>query len=114
MDTAVSDVLDMLVEALAQRVAEKLGAGNAGAGKELYTVEELAARYGLSKSAVRQRVQAGEFGEVLHLGDRCYRVTAAGVEKYEREHTGLRSTERPAARPARRQAARARRDPGPI
>ena len=116
MENTADALFDAFVEVLAQRVADKLGGAGAGAaGKELYTVEDLAERFSLSKSAVRQRVQAGEFGEVVQMGKRCYRVTAAGVRQYEREHMMPAHTARTGrctetVRPTRR----AKRDPGPI
>lgn len=108
MDERTDAIFDAFADMIADRVAGKL---NLGAGQTLYSVEELAKRLGLSKSAVRQRIRAGEFGEVVHHSDNSYRVTAEGVWKYERDHMGPAYRPRETARPARRAR---RRDPGPI
>lgn len=79
-DNNAGALFDALVDVFAQRVADKIN------GDGLYTVDDLAARYSLSKSAIRQRINAGEFGEVVKLGSRCHRVTAAGVRRYEAAH----------------------------
>ena len=117
MSNTTDPLLDALIDSIAQRAFEKLvaSAENTDRNKDFYTVDDLAERFSLSKDAVRERVRAGEFGDVLRLGDRCYRVPAEGVQKYEREHMTAAHTGRPQkARGPRRQASRAGRDPGPI
>lgn len=79
-------VLDALVDALVERLMSRLPAE--GAPKETYTPEELAARYGMSKSSINRRIRAGEFGETINTGPRTHLVTAAGLRQYEEAHTG--------------------------
>ena len=79
-------VLDALVDALVERLVSRLPAE--GAPKETYTPEELAARYGMSKSSINRRIRAGEFGETINTGPRTHLVTVAGLRQYEEAHTG--------------------------
>lgn len=103
-------VLDALVDALVERLVSRLPAE--GAPKETYTPEELAARYGMSKSSINRRIRAGEFGETINAGTRTHLVTAAGVAKFEADHTGPAHDGKVGTYKPRRSAKH--RDPGPI
>ena len=61
--------------------------------KELYTAKELAERYGVSCATIRSKMAAGEFGELVSVGERTRLVPWAGVQAYESTHTGM-STKR--------------------
>ncbi len=106
----IDGILDAFAELLAQRVAEKLG-GVTG-GKEVYTYDELAERYGMSKASIRRLAAAGAFGELVNVGARSHRVTAAGVRQFENSRSGGGMAAASAAPTGKRHAAR--RDPGPI
>ena len=99
-----------LVDALVERLVSRLPAE--GAPKETYTPEELAARYGMSKSSINRRIRAGEFGETINAGTRTHLVTAAGVAKFEADHTGPAHDGKVGTYKPRRSAKH--RDPGPI
>lgn len=103
-------VLDALVDALVERLMSRLPAE--GAPKETYTPEELAARYGMSKSSINRRIRAGEFGETINTGPRTHLVTAAGLRQYEETHTGPAHDGKVGTYKPRRSAKH--RDPGPI
>lgn len=103
-------VLDALVDALVERLMSRLPAE--GAPKETYTPEELAARYGMSKSSINRRIRAGEFGETINTGPRTHLVTAAGLRQYEEAHTGPAHDGKVGTYKPRRSAKH--RDPGPI
>ena len=77
MNTNFDAILDALADALVERLASRLTAGGAGTPKETYTPEELAERYGMSKSSINSRIRAGEFGETINTGPRTHLVTAA-------------------------------------
>ena len=81
----MEELLDKLADLVAEKLAEKLGAPT---HRELWTVEELCERYGLSPDAIRRRIRAGEFGETVNVGGRSHRVTAAGVRHYDETHMG--------------------------
>ena len=103
-------VLDALVDALVERLVSRPPAE--GAPKETYTPEELAARYGMSKSSINRRIRAGEFGETINTGPRTHLVTAAGLRQYEEAHTGPAHDGKVGTYKPRRSAKH--RDPGPI
>lgn len=111
MNTNFDAILDALADALVERLASRLTAGGAGTPKETYTPEELAARYGMSKSSINSRIRAGAFGETINTGPRTHLVTAAGLRQYEEAHTGPAHDGKPVTRTTRR---RSHRDPGPI
>lgn len=76
------------------------------------TVAQLAERYGMSKASIARRVRAGEFGETINAGPRTHLVTAAGVAKFDADHTGPAHDGKVGTyRPRRRTQ---HRDPGPI
>ena len=52
-------ILDALEDALVERLMSRLATEGASAPKETYTPEELAARYGMSKSSINRRIRAG-------------------------------------------------------
>lgn len=105
-------VLDALVDALVERLMGRLATEGASAPKETYTPEELAARYGMSKSSINRRIRAGEFGETINTGPRTHLVTAAGLRQYEEAHTGPAHDGKVGTYKPRRSAKH--RDPGPI
>ena len=85
----VDEMVDRLLDILADKLTERLSAGH----KELYTAKELAERYGVSCSTIRSKMAAGEFGELVSVGERTRLVPWAGVQAYESTHTGM-STKR--------------------
>ena len=109
MSSNLDNILDALADALVERLVSRLAAE--GTPKETYTPEELAARYGMSKSSINSRIRAGEFGETINTGPRTHLVTAAGLRQYEEAHTGPAHDGKPVTRTTRR---RSHRDPGPI
>lgn len=75
------------IEAIASRVVE-LMAQSEPSLKELYSPEDLAQRYGLSRETILQRMREGVFGQLVGTGKKKM-VTAAGLERYEsQEHRG--------------------------
>lgn len=85
----VDEMVDRLLDILADKLTERLSAGH----KELYTAKELAERYGVSCATIRSKMAAGEFGELVSVGERTRLVPWAGVQAYESTHTGM-STKR--------------------
>ena len=106
LHNVTENLLDAFAELLAQRVADKLG------GKEVYTCAELAERYCVSEDIIRRQAKAGAFGELISVGTRSYRITAAGVREFERKRSGMGAGQINAAPAGKRR--RTRRDPGPI
>ena len=76
----------------------------------LYTCTQLAELLGISRSTVRALTRAGEFGETVNVARR-HLVTAAGVAKFDADHTGpaYKREERATAQNRRRHV-----NPGPI
>lgn len=105
----LDNILDALADALVERLVSRLAAE--GTPKETYTPEELAERYGMSKSSINSRIRAGEFGETINTGPRTHLVTAAGLRQYEEAHTGPAYDGKTVTRATQR---RTHRDPGPI
>ena len=106
--TNLDTILDALADALVEKIAARLPSGGQ---QQTYTIAQLAERYGMSKGSIAQRVRAGEFGDTINAGARTHLVTAAGVAKFEADHTG------PAYNRADRAPAQNRRrhvNPGPI
>ena len=58
-NTALQPVLDALLDALADKVACRVTPQR----KELYTVQDLCERYGVSDDTISRWMRAGEFGE---------------------------------------------------
>ena len=85
----MDEMVDRLLDILADKLTERLSAGH----KELYTAKELAERYGVSCATIRSKMAAGEFGELVSVGERTRLVPWAGVQAYESTHTGM-STKR--------------------
>lgn len=106
-NTALQPVLDALLEELAARVAGRI----APQRKELYTVQDLCERYGVSDDTITRWMRAGEFGETVNPTPRLHLVTLAGIEAFDARHTGPAYAGQPAA-PTRRRISRA--DPGRI
>jgi len=98
--------LDALLDALADKLAERLQAPP----QDIWTVGDLAKRYGVSGSTIRRKMAAGEFGSLVHLGEKLHVATWEGVQAYEASHTGpiMRMT------PQQRRAHSHRQDLGPI
>ena len=108
MNETMSALLDALADALAERLAERMPRGGP---KDTYTVEQLAERYGMSKSSIQRLIRAGEFGDTINAGPRTHLVTAEGVRQFELAHTA------PAHKTQQGKAIRRRGrhiDPGPI
>lgn len=108
-----NDALTQILEAFATLLADKLSEQIATAVPQpsYYTPDDLAKRYGVTPDAIRKRIRAGEFGETINLGNRCHRVTQAGVDAFEAAHAGAAHTASPVNRP---RIPRKRPDPGPI
>ena len=79
----MDEMVDRLLDILADKLTERLSAGH----KELYTAKELAERYGVSCATIRNKMAAGEFGELVSVGERTRLVPWAGVQAYESTHT---------------------------
>ena len=62
----MDEMVDRLLDILADKLTERLSAGH----KELYTAKELAERYGVSCATIRNKMAAGEFGELVSVGER--------------------------------------------
>lgn len=108
MNETMNALLDALADALAERLAERMPRGGP---KDTYTVEQLAERYGMSKSSIQRLIRAGEFGDTINAGPRTHLVTAEGVQHFESVHTSpayMRKQEKTVQRRT------AHRDPGPI
>lgn len=107
--TTIDTILDALADALVEKIAARLPPGGQ---QQTYTVAQLSERYGMSKASIARRVRAGEFGETINAGPRTHLVTAAGVAKFDADHTGpAHDGEVGTYRPRRRTQ---HRDPGPI
>ena len=107
--TNIDTILDALADALVEKIAARLPPGGQ---QQTYTIAQLAERYGMSKGSIAQRVRAGEFGDTINAGTRTHLVTAAGVAKFDADHTGpAHDGEVGTYRPRRRTQ---HRDPGPI
>lgn len=73
------------------------------AGKDRFTAEEVAERYGIHKDNARRMMNNGDFGEVIRVSPRRAVVTLAGLLDYEERRKGLSpSPQRGAAGPGRR------------
>lgn len=53
--------------------------------EDLWTIERVARRYGLSKSTIWERLRRDEFPEPLRLGTKCTRWRLADLVAWERE-----------------------------
>lgn len=108
MNPTLDTILDALADALVEKIAARLPPGGQ---QQTYTVAQLAERYGMSKASIARRVRAGEFGDTINAGARTHLVTAAGVAKFEADHTGpaYKREERATAQNRRRHV-----NPGPI
>lgn len=105
--------LDLILDALADALVEKIAARlPPGGQQQTYTTAQLAERYGMSKASISRRVRAGEFGETINAGTRTHLVTAAGVAKFDAEHTGPAHDGTAGTYQPRRRVKH--RDPGPI
>lgn len=69
----VDEMVDRLLDILADKLTERLSAGH----KELYTAKELAERYGVSCATIRSKMAAGEFGELVSVGERTRLVSCS-------------------------------------
>lgn len=107
--TNLDTILDALADALVEKIAARLPPGGQ---QQTYTIDQLAERYGMSKASIARRVRAGEFGETINAGSRTHLVTAAGVAKFEADHTGPAHGGNAGAYRTRRRTQH--RDPGPI
>lgn len=101
----MDEIVEKLLDILADKLTERLGAGH----KDMYSAKELAERYGVSCATIRGKMAAGEFGELISVGERTRLVPWSGVRAYEQAHTGV-NTER--ASKKRRTVSHG--NPGPI
>lgn len=76
--------IDQLLDAVADRVAGRLQPNR----KELYTVQDLCERYGVSDDTITRWLRAGEFGETVNPTPRIHLVTLEGVQAFDAAHTG--------------------------
>lgn len=107
-----NDVMNALLDALADALVEKISARMPPGGQQqTYTAAQLAERYGTSTASIHRMIRAGEFGETLNVGERTKLVTAEGLREFERTHTGPGYTRKERRAPRR---ASSRPDPGPI
>lgn len=107
--TNIDAILDALADALVEKITSRMPPGGR---QDTYTIDQLAERYGMSRASIARRVRAGEFGETINAGPRTHLVTAAGVAKFDADHTGpAHDGEVGTYRPRRRTQ---HRDPGPI
>lgn len=102
----MDEVVNALLDTLADKVAERLQTPH----KELWSAADLAERYDASEHMIRRKMAAGEFGELVHVGERRHFVPWAGVQAYEARHTGPMQR----AQPQRKTKHAHRADPGPI
>lgn len=104
----MDDILDLLLDALADKLMERLQNPH----KDLYTARELAERYGVSAATIRNKMAAGEFGELVNMGKRTRLVPWAGVKAYEAMH--LEQPKRQPTATRRNHRSPPRGNPGPI
>ena len=83
-NTALQPVLDALLEELATRVAGRI----APQRKELYTVQDLCERYGVSDDTITRWMRAGEFGETVNPTPRIHLATLAGITEFDANQPG--------------------------
>lgn len=95
----VDEMVDRLLDILADKLTERLSAGH----KELYTAKELAERYGVSCATIRNKMAAGEFGELVSVGERTRLVPWAAFHRLpsKRRKLFLRQQPLPAKSPTR-------------
>lgn len=83
----MNDILVCDLDALADLIADKLMKrfdGFSAPQQDVYTIQQLAERYHISEDSIRRRINAGEFGEPIHLGEeRGLRISAEAVRKYD-------------------------------
>lgn len=96
------------IEAIAAKVAEKLGKSMAQPIDKLWSVKELAARYDVCPQTIRNWMGAGKFGPLT--GERKKKVTNQGVIEYDSRQAAGQVQEK--AQPARRYTHRG--NPGKI
>ena len=58
-------------------------------GKDRFTPEDIAARYGVNKATALRKMNKGDFGEVINITARNKVVTLEGLLAYEAAHTGF-------------------------
>lgn len=80
----MDEMFDRFLDILADKLTERMSAGH----KDLYSAKELAERYGVSCATIRSKMAAGEFGELVNVGERTRLVPWDGVRAYESTHTG--------------------------
>lgn len=105
MDNNTMGMLDTVLDALADRVCEKL----ARPTKELYTVQDLCERYSVSDDTIMRWIRAGDFGDTVNPTKRIHLVRWDAVQAFDEAHTGPAYTQ---GRTVRRR--RAAPDPGRI
>lgn len=60
-------------------------------GKDRFTAEDIAERYGIHKDNARRMMNNGDFGEVINITPRNKVVTLEGLIAYENKKKGLES-----------------------
>lgn len=58
---------------------------------DLYSIDEIAGAFGLSRDTITRRVQEGEFGRVIRFGDGRVRVRLSEIERFLERHSGSES-----------------------
>lgn len=104
----MDEMFDKLLDALADKLTERLQAPH----KDLYSANDLAERYGVTGATIRRKMAAGEFGELVEVGERTRLVPWAGVQAYEATHLGASSRKENMTRRSRKTVPRG--NPGPI
>ena len=101
----MDEMVEKLLDILADKLTERLSAGH----KDMYSAKELAERYGVSCATIRSKMAAGEFGELVSVGERTRLVPWTGVRAYEQAHTGAN-----VKRSSEKHRAISHSNPGPI
>lgn len=74
--------LDAVLDDLAARVAARMQSPP----KDIWSAADLAVRYGVTAASIRAKMNAGEFGPLVHIDSRTRMVPWSGVQLYERTH----------------------------
>ncbi len=53
---------------------------------DLYSIDEIAAAFGLSRDTIKRRIRSGEFGRVIQFGDGRVRVRFSAIEQFLASH----------------------------
>ena len=94
----MSQVMIPTIEEIRQVIREELDAAMAqrdeSGSDRLYSTQDIAKRYSIAEPTARQLIAKGAFGETVNVG-RLHRVTAEGIQRFEKTHTGHAHTAKP-------------------